>query len=62
MLGDVFVKQSKHVCIATGVPLPNGTFPSVEGNTYNTPYEQRREGVYSLKTELVSRCTFIRLV
>jgi len=41
-------------------------FPSVEGNTYgydhdHPDYEHRREGVYTLKTERVSRCTFIRL-
>lgn len=60
VLGEVFVKESRHVGIATGVPFPNGAFPSIEGNTYNTPLTQRRDGVYALKKELVSRCTFIR--
>jgi hypothetical protein len=61
ILGDVFVRKLQHVGIAKGPPNPNGTFPSVEGNTYNTAYDVRREGVYSLNKELVASCTFIRL-
>ena len=55
-------KHGKHVGGATGPKFPNAKFPSVEGNTWaNTTYEARREGVYALKSTMVSECTFIRL-
>ena len=62
-IGDILIKESRHAGLATGPALGNGTFPSVEGNTWaNTDLAHRREGVYVLKNERVARCTFIRLV
>src|SRR5688572_18316892 len=61
--GDVFVKESRHGGLVTGVALPGGTFPSVEGNTWaKSDFAHRREGVYVLEKEKVARCTFARLV
>ena len=61
-LGDILIKEEKHAGLVTGPALPNGTFPSVEGNTWaNTDYDHRKEGVYVLKNEKVAKCAFIRL-
>jgi hypothetical protein len=61
--GDILIKEHRHGGLVLGPPLPNGTFPSVEGNTWaGTTFANRREGVYVLKNERVSSCTFIRLV
>ena len=57
--GHVFVKAKKHVGIVTGPALDNGTFPSVEGNTYAGAV--RRDGVYTLNKTLIRICRFIRL-
>jgi hypothetical protein len=60
--GDILVKEHRHVGVVTGPALANGTFPSVEGNTWSkTDFAHRKEGVYVLNNEKVSRCTFIRL-
>ena len=60
--GDIMVKEHRHVGLVTGPALANGNFPSVEGNTWaKTDFAHRREGVYVLNNEKVSRCTFIRL-
>ena len=60
--GDVLVKGHKHVGLVTGPALESGIVPSVEGNTWaKTDYDHRKEGVYVLRNEKVSKCTFIRL-
>jgi hypothetical protein len=60
--GDVLIKEHKHAGLVSGSPLANGTFPSVEGNTWaNTDFAHRREGVYALKNEQVAKCTFIHI-
>jgi len=59
MRGDVLVKLHRHVGIVTGPTIqPKGIVPSVEGNTFK---DVRKEGVYNLKREQLSNCTFIRL-
>jgi hypothetical protein len=61
-LGDILIKESRHAGLVTGSALGNGTFPSVEGNTWaNTDLAHRREGVYVLKNERVAKCRFIRV-
>lgn len=61
VLGDVFVKERRHVGLVTG-PSAGGVVPSVEGNTWaKSDFAHRREGVYVLKNEKVTKCTFIRL-
>jgi len=56
-LGDILIKEHRHAGLVTGPTLPGGNFPSVEGNTWaNTDF-----GVYVLKNEKVTKCTFLRL-
>jgi hypothetical protein len=62
-LGDVFVKESRHGGLVTGLAIPGGTFPSVEGNTWaKSDFAHRREGVYVLQNEKTLKCTFARLL
>jgi hypothetical protein len=62
MAGDVLIKEHRHGGLVTGPPTGNGTFPSVEGNTWaGTTMANRREGVYVLRNEKVVKCTFIRV-
>lgn len=62
-LGDVFVKERRHVGLVAGDAVKGGTFRSVEGNTWaRTTFQNRREGVYVLSNTKVARCTFVRLV
>jgi hypothetical protein len=62
-LGDVFVKEHRHVGLVAGPAMSGGTIPSVEGNTWGgTTFEKRREGVYALKNTKVAKCVFMRLV
>jgi hypothetical protein len=59
--GDVLIKRKKHAGLVTGPAQQNGTFPSVEGNTWaNTDEEHKKEGVYVIKKTRVSDCKFIR--
>jgi hypothetical protein len=60
--GDVLIKEHRHAGLVTGAPLPAGTVPSVEGNTWaNSDFAHRREGVYVLKNERVLKCSFVRV-
>jgi hypothetical protein len=62
-LGDVFVKEHRHVGLVAGDAVKGGTFRSVEGNTWaRTTFQNRREGVYVLSNTKVARCTFVRPV
>jgi hypothetical protein len=62
LAGDILIKQSRHGGLVIGPAIANGTFPSVEGNTWaGTTFKNRREGVYVLKSTRVSDCTFIRV-
>ena len=62
-VGDVLIKEHRHAGLVTGPALGNGTFPSVEGNTWaKSDFAHRREGVYVLNNEKATKCTFIRLV
>ena len=61
-LGDILIKEHRHAGLVTGPMVAGGTFPSVEGNTWaNSDFAHRHEGVYILKNEKLSQCTFIRL-
>jgi len=60
--GDILIKDHHHAGLVMGPAIANGTFPSVEGNTWaGTTFEKRREGVYVLKNERLASCSFIRL-
>jgi hypothetical protein len=62
-LGDVFVKEHRHVGLVASDGVTGATFRSVEGNTWaSTTFENRREGVYALANTKVAKCTFLRLV
>jgi hypothetical protein len=62
-LGDVFIKEHRHVGLVAGRLMTSGTIQSVEGNTWaGTKFENRREGVYVLNNTKVVKCTFIRFV
>lgn len=62
-LGDVFVKEHRHVGLVAGSLMASGTIQSVEGNTWaGTKFENRREGVYVLKNTKVVKCVVMRLV
>jgi hypothetical protein len=58
MPGDVLVRTHNHVGLVTEPVLAKGIVPSVEGNTWTGSVQ--KEGVYK-KSELLSKCTFIRL-
>jgi hypothetical protein len=59
--GDILIKEHRHGGLVTGPPSSNGAFPSVEGNTWSgTTTANRREDVYVLKNERITKCTFIR--
>jgi hypothetical protein len=61
-LGDVFVKEHRHVGLVASDAVTGATFRSVEGNTWaGTTFENRREGVYTLSNTKVAKCTFVRL-
>lgn len=61
--GDILIREHRHAGLVTGPALRNGTFPSVEGNTWaKSDFAHRREGVYVLDKDKVEKCTFIRLV
>ncbi|MDX2023945.1 MAG: CHAP domain-containing protein [Deltaproteobacteria bacterium] len=62
-LGDVLILEHRHVGIVAGAPTSTGTIPSVEGNTWaRSTFQNRREGVYALQKQKISKCTFARLV
>ena len=62
-LGDVFVKERRHVGLVAADGVMGATFRSVEGNTWaGTTFDNRREGVYALSNTKVAKCTFVRLV
>lgn len=61
--GDILIKEHRHAGLVSGPALSTGTFPSIEGNTWaNSDFAHRREGIYVLKNEKVSKCTFIHIV
>jgi hypothetical protein len=61
-LGDVFVKEDRHVGLVAGRWVTGGKIQTVEGNTWSgTTFANRREGVYLLNNTKVVKCTFLRL-